>query len=285
VPFSSFAAMIGGVLDTVRSVLGMAPASYHVVEGPEQGKQFVWDHGRLGNAVDSEFVPEGERNGDELEALAVPPMELTATVPEKHEEGEKVTIAGPHGPMEVVPPKGSKPGAPFTYRLTPMFEFRVEVPPGAKPGLQIECTRRDGVRIAIGVPPNLKPGDFFEVLPPAIIVRVPDDAKAGDLVVFRPVVAPGEQLPPHIARSWIRTRVPEGLEPKQYFPARLPVPTAAPAGEAEGAGALGSVRKLFVPSGGRSAPGSEAEAKEPGSSADKEGTAPLLGKEEMSVGA
>ncbi|CAK0908349.1 unnamed protein product [Prorocentrum cordatum] len=227
----------------------------------------------------------GRADGDELEALAVPPMELTATVPEKHEEGEKVTIAGPHGPMEVVPPKGSKPGAPFTYRLTPMFEFRVEVPPGAKPGLQIECTRRDGVRVAIGVPPNLKPGDFFEVLPPALIVRVPDDAKAGDLVVFRPVVAPGEQLPPHIARSWIRTRVPEGLEPKQYFPARLPVPTAAPAGEAEGAGALGSVRKLFVPSGGRSAPGSEAEAKEPGSSADKEGTAPLLGKEEMSVGA
>ncbi|CAK0804322.1 unnamed protein product, partial [Prorocentrum cordatum] len=172
------AAVLGGVLDTVRGALGMAPASYHVVEGP-QGKQFVWDHGRLGNAVDSEFVPEGERNGDELEALAVPPMELTATVPDKHEEGEKVTIAGPHGPMEVVPPKGAKPGSQFTFRLTPMYEFRVEVPPGAKPGLQIECTRRDGVRIAIGVPPNLKPGDFFEVLPPAIIVRVPDDAKDG----------------------------------------------------------------------------------------------------------
>jgi len=276
--------MLGSVLDTVRGALGMAPASYHVVDGPDQGK-FVWDHGRLGNAVESEFVPDGERGGDEFETVAVPPMELTATVPEKHEEGQKVTIAGPHGPIEAVPPKDAKPGSQFVYRLTPMYEFRVEVPPGAKPGLQIELTRRDGVRVAIGVPPNLKPGDFFEVLPPALIVRVPDDAKAGDYLVFRPVVAPGETMPPHVAKSWIRTRVPEGLEPGQYFPARLPLPPAEPKGAGEGSGAMGSVRKLFVPSPGKSAPGSEAEAQEPGSSADKEGAAPLLGKEELSVGA
>jgi hypothetical protein len=207
-------------------------------------------------------------------------MELTATVPEEHEEGKKVAIAGPHGPMEVVPPEGAKPGSQFTYRLTPMYEFRVEVPPGAKPGLQIEVTRRDGVRVAINVPPHCKPGDFFEVLPPALIVRVPDNAKAGDLVVFRPVVAPGEQLPPHVARSWVRTRVPEGLEPRQYFPARLPLPTAEAKGAGEGAGAMGSVRKLFVPSGGRG------EEDGPGCPADKEGSAPLLGLEEdTSVGA
>lgn len=278
--------MIGGVLDTVRGALGMAPAaSYHVVEGPDQGNKYVWDHGRLGNAVDSEFVPEGDRGGDEFETVAVPPMELTATVPEKHEEGEKVTIAGPHGPIEAVPPKGAKPGSQFVYRLTPMYEFRVEVPPDAKPGLQIEVTRRDGVKVAISVPPHLKPGEFFEVLPPSLIVRVPDDAKAGDHLVFRPVVAPGEKMPPHVVRSWIRTRVPEGLEPGQYFPARLPLPTADPGGAGEGSGAMGSVRKLFAPSPGKSAPGSEAEAQEPGSSEDKEGAAPLLGKEELSVGA
>ncbi|CAK0908461.1 unnamed protein product, partial [Prorocentrum cordatum] len=146
------------------------------VRSSKEGRQYVFDHGHLAAAVESEFLQAGERDGDELETVAIPPMELTAKVPEKHEEGEKVQIAGPHGPIDVVPPKGAKPGSDFVFRLVPAYEFRVEVPPGAKPGLQIEVKRRDGVKVAINVPPHLKPGDFFEVLPPALIARVPDGA-------------------------------------------------------------------------------------------------------------
>jgi len=177
-------------------------------------------------------------------------QQLGIKVPEKHEEGEKVQIAGPHGPIDVVPPKGAKPGSDFVFRLVPAYEFRVEVPPGAKPGLQIEVKRRDGVKVAINVPPHLKPGDFFEVLPPALIARVPDGAKSGDFVVFRPVAPPGDKIDPQVEKLWIRSRVPEGAVPGNYFAARLPLP--------------GSGKK---------------EAKEPASSSDKEGAAPLLGPE------
>jgi len=248
-------------LDTVRRSLGMGPASYDAIEPPEEGRQYVFDHGHLSAAVESEYLRAGERDGDEFETVAIPPMELTAKVPEKYEDGAKITIAGPHGPIEVIPPKGAKPGSDFTFRLIPAYEFRVEVPPGAKPGLQIEVKRRDGVKVAINVPPHMKPGDIFEVLPPALIARVPDGAKGGDLVVFRPAAPPDQKIDPQIAQLWIRSRVPEGAVPGNYFPARLPVPGAA---------------KKDSPKRGGSMPGSEAEAKEPASSMDKEGAAPLL---------
>jgi len=252
--------MFGTVLDTVRRSLGMGPASYDAIEPPEEGRQYVFDHGHLSAAVESAFLRPGERNGDEFETVAIPPMELIAKVPEQYEEGEKVKIAGPHGPIEVVPPQGAKPGSEFTFRLIPAYEFRVEVPPGAKPGLQIEVKRRDGVKVAINVPPQLKPGDIFEVLPPALIARVPDGAKAGDLVVFRPAAPPDQKIDPQVAQLWIRSRVPEGAVPGNYFAARLPVPQDSP-------------------KHGGSMPGSEAEAKEPASSMDKEGAEPLLGPE------
>jgi len=266
--------MLGGILNTVKGALGFGAGEGAV---PPEG-QYVYDHGHLACAVNSEFVPGGEQGGVEFETVAIPPMELTAKVPEKWEEGEKVSIAGPHGPIEVVPPKDSKPGGKFTYRLTPMYEFRVEVPPGAKPGLQIEVKRRDGVKVSIDVPPHLKPGDIFEVFPPALIVRVPDGAKGGDLVIFRPVTVPGEKLHPQVAQKWIRTRVPEGLEPGAYFPARLPLPETEVKGGSPGAGAAGSVRRLFVPGGGGDKPPADAEA-------DKEGAAPLLGQDECGQGA
>jgi hypothetical protein len=250
--------MIGTVLNTVRRALGAGP-SYDAIEPPEEGKQYVFDHGRLGAAVNSEFVPAGGRSGNEIETVATPPIELTAKVPEKHEEGEKVKIAGPHGPIEVAPPKDSKPGDEFVYRLVPLYEFRVEVPAGAKPGLEIEVKRRDGVRVSISVPPGLKPGDIFEVLPPALIVKVPDGAKGGDYVVYHPVAAPGAQMDPQMAQLWIRTVVPEGAEPGQYFAARLPMPL--------------DPQELL-------ARAQKEKANEKLSPADKEGAAPLLGHEE-----
>lgn len=258
--------MFGNVLDTVRRAFGMGPASYNAIEPPEEGRQYVYDHGQLGSAVESAYVPPGERNNDEFETVATAPMELTAKLPEDYEEGKKIKIAGPHGPIEVFPPKEAKGGSEFTFRLVPMYEFRVEVPPGARPGLQIEVKRRDGVKVAINVPPHLKPGDIFEVFPPALIVRVPDGAKGGDVVVYRPAAPPGQQLDPKVAQQWLRAVVPEGAEPGNYFAARLPVP-----GEA--------FSKDASPKAGSAAPGSEAEAKEPATSTDKEGAAPLLGQE------
>merc|ERR1712232_807723 len=102
------------------------------------------------------------------------------------------------------------------YRLAPPHEFRLRVPPGLKPGGSARFQRPDGVDIAVPVPRNLKPGDTFEVLPPALMVLVPENVKAGEFVVFRNTSEP--------RNTWCRAQVPEGAEPGKYFGARLPVP-------------------------------------------------------------
>merc|ERR1719245_225685 len=196
-------------------------------------------------------------------------MELLAKIPEDFQHGETLSIPGPHGPIEVDPPENLKPGEKFVYPLMAEYEFRVEAPPGAKPGLQMELERVDGVMISITVPPNVKPGDIFEVFPPALIVRVPDGAEAGDHVVYHPVAPPGARPLHYEANSWFRAQVPQGFKPGQYFAARLPVPpeanmNAPPEEELDDQSQLWKARGFF---------GSEATA--PGSLADTEGAVRL----------
>merc|ERR1711862_785822 len=79
--------------------------------------------------------------------------------------------------------------------------------------------RGDGSRISITVPPGKKPGDFFEVSPPALMVLVPEEVKAGETVVFC--------MPAPPLGQWFKAKVPESLQLGKYFAARLPPPDAA----------------------------------------------------------
>merc|ERR1719277_1680679 len=114
------------------------------------------------------------------------------------------------------------PGTIAHFRLKPAPDLRIEVPSGLSAGSSMTFERSDGSRISITVPPGKKPGDFFEVLPPALMVLVPEEVKAGETVVFcMPAPQPLGQ--------WFKAQVPESLQLGKYFAARLPPPDAAPA--------------------------------------------------------
>merc|ERR1719480_241746 len=98
-----------GVLEVLRRALGSLPTSYAALMPPTVSSRCVIDTG-VSTAVDSENVPEGERIGDDLETVATPQVELTAEIPENFQHGETLTIAGPHGPIELEPPQNAKPG-------------------------------------------------------------------------------------------------------------------------------------------------------------------------------
>merc|ERR1712085_67946 len=116
-------------------------------------------------------------------------------------------MGGPHGRVLFELPEGCKPGTKQQFRLRPAADMRVEVPKDLKEGMSMTFEREDGTRISISVPQGKVSGDTFEVIPPAAMVLVPEDAQAGDVVCF-PLPAPdsmaghdGEKLPSPTAAS------------------------------------------------------------------------------------
>lgn len=178
------------------------------------------------SAVDSERVI-GDRfqqrstGRRDLEALATPPVELSHMLPQDYQPGQMVRMHGPHGIVEVDAPENAAPGVVVRFRLAPKPEFRIQVPSDA-PNV-VKFKRADGIEVAVGVPGNLMPGDHFEVTPPALMVKVPDGAQAGDYVMFRHSLGNGADNAME-QTVWLRSKVPESLYPGQYFAARMPLP-------------------------------------------------------------
>jgi hypothetical protein len=209
----------------VAEALGIEKNTYTQVGADNTG--LVFDYGANELAVDTERIP-GPLLDLGVETLATPPIELTASVPESFteediKEKKPFKVRGPHGPIEVKPPDGAVRGGAVTLRLVPRPEFRIEVPPEARPGLCFNVKRADGVEVQVPVPPNLKPGDKFEVLPPAMMVRVPEGIEAGAYVLFRHTVVANRAEGTEVI-EWCRVQVPEGVRSGQYFAARLPLP-------------------------------------------------------------
>jgi hypothetical protein len=158
--------------------------------------------------------------------LATPPIELVAYLPDDHEPGAAIQMMGPHGPVSFVPPEYIRPGEKVCYRLAPPPEFRIEVPCNASPGSMVEFERSDGVLISVTVPPGLGPGDTFDVTPPSVLVRVPDDPLPGDQVIFQ---IPNDSG--YVGRGeapLCRATVPFRAMAGSYFAVRLPVPDNLP---------------------------------------------------------
>lgn len=188
------------------------------------------------NAVDSERCNGPGTGGGagrgqqhyELEALATPPVELVAVLPEDHVVGSRIRMCGPHGRVEVQTPAAAQPGERITYLLAPTPEYRVEIPPGAGPGSSVRFQRGDGVEVTVPIPPGKRPGDFFEVVPPALMVQVPTGAVPGDHVIFRHSLGASNKGSSVEEAEWCRAQVPKGLRPGNYFAARLPQPKPEP---------------------------------------------------------
>jgi len=166
--------------------------------------------------VQSERVS-GSQSGKE--AFATLPIELTGVVPDNYQPGGNIIIPSPDGDIEVEVPPNTQPGSTVRYRLAPTPELRVQVPPGLAPGQLAKFRRNDGLEIEVPVPSGLKPGDFFDVDPPAVMVRVPESTSPGDAVVFRSLRRDGQDV-----TEWCRALVPQGMAPGRFFVARLPPP-------------------------------------------------------------
>lgn len=133
------------------------------------------------------------------------PQDLHFTVPTTLVEGQtSVCIEGPHGPIMVKLPEDAKPGEQRTWRLGPAGK-QVVVPEGLHSGSVIDCDV-EGVIIQATIPDDKAPGDFFEVLPPSLVVMIPSGSLPGDILEF-----PGPQGHP------VQVPAPVGLAPGQYF--------------------------------------------------------------------
>jgi len=173
---------------------------------------------RIGNknTVDAEFIRGQVPATIGKEAASMWPGDIEVQVPEDWKAGEKVAAEGPHGRFFFTLPEDAKAGTTQRFPLRPAADLRIEVPKGISEGQSMTFERADGTRISITVPKGKVAGDTFEVLPPAAMVLVPEDAKAGDMVCF--------PLPGPPTKQWFSAKVPEELQLGLYFAARLPPP-------------------------------------------------------------
>jgi len=177
--------------------------------------------------------------------LCTPPIELVADLPLDHVPGSAISMMGPHGPIDVVPPRSIRPGNQIRYRLAPPPELRVEVPNDAVAGSTVQFERPDGVQVAVAVPPGLGPGDKFEVTPPSLMVKVPPGAVPGDRVAFQ--VPPDADPSGRNETHWCRARIPGTARLGSYFAVRIPAP---PRGQRN----MGQEGGLFLPVAGCASP-------------------------------
>jgi len=210
------------------------------------------------NTVDAEVLMHPNPREVGMEAFGMWPSDIELEVPKEWKAGDKVPAAGPHGRIYFELPENCQPGTTLRVRLKPVADFRVEVPPGLPEGAAMNFERPDGTRISIQVPAGKKPGDTFEVTPPALMVLVPEEAKAGDLVVFC--------MPAPPLGQWFKARVPESLQLGKYFAARLPPPDSlqvkggSPKANAVAAAAAASGAAAPAPAAGGQDSGEDGEA-------------------------
>lgn len=188
---------------------------------------FVRHLGLDPNAALAESVSDFLASSRTLEAVAMaPPVTIEISVPSGNvEPGQEFQAQGPHGAIKVRLPQDATPGDKLLFQLAPKAEYRIQVPAGAAPGWAIRFDNQVGEEVKVLVPEGYQPGDTFEVAPPALMVRVPDKAKPGDVVMFSHMVSGDASNDGRGGRTeFFRATVPPGLQPTEYFTALLPAP-------------------------------------------------------------
>mmetsp|Transcript_3949 Transcript_3949/g.9602 ORF Transcript_3949/g.9602 Transcript_3949/m.9602 type:complete len:248 (+) Transcript_3949:86-829(+) len=188
--------------------------------------------GEDSGAVDAERVGgvanvRSQEDRLDLQAHAVDPpvnIEIELAQGDCWQPGQPFRAWGPQGPICLEVPPDALPGSRLRYRLAPRPEYRVEVPPGAGPGWVVQFKKGNGEACQVVVPAGVLAGDTFEVTPPSLMVRIPENAQPGDFVRFSRTVCP-EHSQKASRIEFFRARVPEGLRPCMYFTARLPPPS------------------------------------------------------------
>jgi len=170
-------------------------------------------------SVEAERVENVGASAGELKAIATPPCEFTAHLPESYKPGEPLIVQGPLGMIKMEAPPVAQPGASLRFQLAAKPSHRIRVPANGRPGDEAKFVRKDGVEVTVTVPPGVGPGETFNVSPPALMVKVPEGASPGTTVIF-----PGPCGPDGEPQEWFRAEVPEGLGKKEYFTACLPMP-------------------------------------------------------------
>jgi len=169
------------------------------------------------NTVDAETVLGGNPKDIGRAAFSMWPGAVEVNVPQDWKLGDKVPAQGPHGLISFELPDGCQPGTKQLFTVKPVPDMRVEVPAGVKAGQSLFFQREDGMNINILVPRGKFSGDTFEVVPPAVMVLVPEEAKKGDVVCF--------PMPGPPSGYWFSAVVPDQLQLGKYFAARLPPPS------------------------------------------------------------
>jgi len=200
----------------VVSLLQPQPTGFTV----PPGTCFVQTLPRDPLAVEAEYLggPGFGQLTDKLKTLATPPLEFCATLAANFKAGESITVQGPLGPITVEPPPEAEGGMSLRYQLVPRPDFRVHVSPNTQPGTEVHFDRGDGIEISAMVPMSLQDGDAFEVTPPALMVKVPDNAVSGMQIAFRSCSELEETA------EWFGLTLPEGCQPGKYVTAKLPHP-------------------------------------------------------------
>jgi len=180
----------------------------------EKGKR---QSGKGRGASTSELPPSPTRGSRRPDDATAPPLRTQATLPVTlcfdapaeggdNVAGHSVCVSGPHGPLEITIPEGTKPGERVTYLLGPKCAYRATVPEGASEGQNMSLQLPTGESIQVLIPPGKQPGDEFNFSPPILMVQVPVGALPGNRVAF---AAPdGREL---------TAVVPEGMAPGRYF--------------------------------------------------------------------
>jgi len=196
-----------------------------LVIGEEGEGEVVTYLGEDKNSVPAEPVIDLASCNKDWPTSALPaPVRMEIAIPTGNwDAGQPIVAHGPGGAIRVHLPPDAEPGTTLMCKIAPSPEYRIRVPLGAKPGSLIRFRKQDGEEVAVGVPPGVQRGETFDVVPPALIVRVPDQAKPGDYVMFSQVSGARKDGKGG-RRRFFRSRVPNGCQPLDHFCALLPPP-------------------------------------------------------------
>lgn len=192
-------------------------------ENPSPGNgAFVRHLGPDQCATPAEIVTDFVQSCKDVEATAMPaPLVLEVQLPSQNwESGAVMRVQGPAGFIRVPLPDVGTPGATVQVRIAPKPEYRVQVPPGSAPGWVVKFQKDSGEEVAVTVPEGLQPGDSFDVTPPAMMVRVPEQVQAGDSIIFKHQVPQKDGT--KVTAAFFRATVPAGCQTGDFFAAIMP---------------------------------------------------------------